>query len=64
MKTFALSSSSSLFAVSRPATRFGNKSSVVWPIYFQINGALQEEMKDIHALSIKKCITPEQHQNA
>lgn len=26
-----------------------------------INAALAEEMKEIHALSIKKAITPEQH---
>mmetsp|Transcript_23770 Transcript_23770/g.51929 ORF Transcript_23770/g.51929 Transcript_23770/m.51929 type:complete len:85 (+) Transcript_23770:141-395(+) len=25
-----------------------------------INGALEEEMKDIHAFSIKKCLTPDQ----
>mmetsp|Transcript_27682 Transcript_27682/g.46352 ORF Transcript_27682/g.46352 Transcript_27682/m.46352 type:complete len:89 (+) Transcript_27682:143-409(+) len=28
-----------------------------------VNGALAEEMKTIHAFSIKKCITPAQHQN-
>jgi stress-induced morphogen len=30
----------------------------------QINGALEDELKTIHALSIRQCWTPEQQQKA
>ena len=35
-----------------------------WAWCMQVNAALKEEMKDIHALSIKKCWTPDQQASA
>lgn len=57
--------------VFNPLTSFFLRNSLLTTPYFliyvlrtvcvQVNAALKEELKEIHALAIKKTLTPEQH---